>query len=119
MGVDCISLFFIILSALISCLGFVYLNEQREMKKLVISLLCLESIMMGVFCALDVILLYIFWELSLVPMLYSIGAWGSGNRIYAAIKFFLYTFFGSLIMLVGFIFVGYYYFLVRGVWTFS
>ena len=76
-GVDGISLFLIILSALISFLGFVYMNEQREIKKLVISLLCLESIMIGVFCALDVILFYIFWELSLVPMLYIIGAWGS------------------------------------------
>ena len=118
-GVDGISLFLIILSALISFLGFVYLNEQRETKKLVISLLCLESIMIGVFCALDVILFYIFWELSLVPMLYIIGAWGSGNRIYAAIKFFLYTFFGSLIMLVGILFLAYYYFEVSGVWTFS
>lgn len=118
-GVDGISLFLIILSALISFLGFVYLNEQREIKKLVISLLCLESIMIGVFCALDVILFYIFWELSLVPMLYIIGAWGSGNRIYAAIKFFLYTFFGSLIMLVGILFLAYYYFEVSGVWTFS
>ncbi|MDE5603935.1 MAG: NADH-quinone oxidoreductase subunit M, partial [Helicobacter sp.] len=77
-------------------------------------------IMIGVFCALDMILFYIFWELSLVPMLYIIGAWGSGSRIYAAVKFFLYTFLGSLIMLVGILYLAYYYYEVSGgIWTFS
>ena len=118
-GVDGISLFLIILSALISLIGFIYLNEKHETKKLIIALLCLESIMIGVFCALDMILFYIFWELSLVPMLYIIGAWGSGSRIYAAVKFFLYTFLGSMLMLVGILFLAYYYFDVSGVWTFS
>ncbi|TLD80607.1 NADH-quinone oxidoreductase subunit M [Helicobacter sp. MIT 11-5569] len=118
-GVDGISLFLILLSAFISLIGFIYLNESHETKKLIISLLCLESIMIGVFCALDMILFYIFWELSLVPMLYIIGAWGSGSRIYAAVKFFLYTFLGSMLMLVGILFLAYYYFNVSGVWTFS
>lgn len=118
-GLDGISLFLIVLSALISFLAFIYLNEQKELKKLIISLLCLEGIMIGVFCALDVILFYVFWELSLVPMLYIIGAWGSENRVYAAVKFFLYTFLGSLIMLVGILFLAYYYFNVSGIWTFS
>ncbi len=118
-GIDGISLFLVVLSALISFLGFIYLNEKFELKKLVISLLCLEGIMIGVFCALDMILFYVFWELSLVPMLYIIGAWGSGSRIYAAVKFFLYTFLGSLIMLVGILFLAYYYFNISGIWTFS
>ncbi|WP_297810277.1 NADH-quinone oxidoreductase subunit M [uncultured Helicobacter sp.] len=118
-GVDGVTLFLIVLSAFISLIGFIYLNEKQETKKLIISLLCLESIMIGVFCALDMILFYIFWELSLVPMLYIIGAWGSGSRIYAAVKFFLYTFLGSMIMLVGILFLAYYYFNVSGVWTFS
>ncbi|MBD5165521.1 NADH-quinone oxidoreductase subunit M [Helicobacter sp.] len=118
-GVDGISLFLIVLSAFISFIGLIYLNESQETKKLIISLLCLESIMIGVFCALDMILFYIFWELSLVPMLYIIGAWGSGSRIYAAVKFFLYTFLGSMIMLIGILFLAYYYFSVSGVWTFS
>lgn len=118
-GIDGISLFLVLLSALISLIGFIYLNETYEIKKLIIALLSLESIMIGVFCALDTILFYIFWELSLVPMLYIIGAWGSENRIYAAIKFFLYTFLGSLLMLVGILFLAYYYFNVSGVWTFS
>ncbi|WDL70529.1 NADH-quinone oxidoreductase subunit M [Helicobacter winghamensis] len=118
-GVDGISLFLILLSSFISLIGFIYLNENYEAKKLIISLLCLESIMIGVFCALDMILFYIFWELSLVPMLYIIGAWGSGSRIYAAVKFFLYTFLGSMLMLVGILFLAYYYFEVSGIWTFS
>ncbi|WP_290456159.1 NADH-quinone oxidoreductase subunit M [Helicobacter rodentium] len=118
-GVDGVSLFLILLSAFISLIGFIYLDEKHETKKLVVSLLCLESIMIGVFCALDMILFYVFWELSLVPMLYIIGAWGSGSRIYAAVKFFLYTFLGSIIMLVGILFLAYYYFNVSGVWTFS
>lgn len=118
-GVDGISLFLILLSSFIGLIGFIYLNENYEAKKLIISLLCLESIMIGVFCALDMILFYIFWELSLVPMLYIIGAWGSGSRIYAAVKFFLYTFLGSMLMLVGILFLAYYYFEVSGIWTFS
>ncbi len=118
-GIDGISLFLVLLSAFISLIGFIYLNEKYETKKLIISLLCLESIMIGVFCALDVILFYVFWELSLIPMLYIIGAWGSGSRIYAAVKFFLYTFLGSMLMLVGILFLVYYYADVSGVWTFS
>ncbi|MDA3966697.1 MULTISPECIES: NADH-quinone oxidoreductase subunit M [Helicobacter] len=118
-GVDGVSLFLVILSSFIAFVGFIYLNEQNETKKLIISLLCLLSIMIGVFCALDMILFYIFWELSLVPMLYIIGAWGSGSRIYAAVKFFLYTFVGSIIMLVGILYLAYYYFVETGIWSFS
>lgn len=118
-GIDGVSLFLVILSSFIAFVGFIYLNEQNETKKLIISLLCLLSIMIGVFCALDMILFYIFWELSLVPMLYIIGAWGSGSRIYAAVKFFLYTFVGSIIMLVGILYLAYYYFVETGIWSFS
>src|SRR5215204_5269063 len=57
--------------------------------------------MLGVFVALDMFLFYIFWELMLIPMALLIGIWGSSNRVYAAVKFFLYTLFGSLLMLVG------------------
>ena len=118
-GIDGVSLFLVILSAFISFIGLIYLNEKIEIKKLVLSLLFLEGIMIGVFCALDVILFYVFWELSLVPMLYIIGAWGSGNRIYAAIKFFLYTFAGSMIMLLGILYLAYYYHVNTGILTFS
>ena len=118
-GVDGISLFLVILSAFISFIGFIYLDEKNETKKLIISLLFLEGIMIGVFCALDVILFYVFWELSLVPMLYIIGAWGSGSRIYAAVKFFLYTFLGSLIMLVGILVLALIYADSEGHWSFN
>ncbi|MDE5592089.1 MAG: NADH-quinone oxidoreductase subunit M, partial [Helicobacter sp.] len=69
-GVDGISLFLILLSIFISLIGFIYLDEKNETKKLIIALLSLESIMIGVFCILDMMLFYVFWELSLVPMLY-------------------------------------------------
>ena len=75
--------------------------------------------MVGVFVALDAIIFYLFWELSLVPMLYIVGAWGGPLRIYASIKFFLYTFTGSVIMLVGMLFVAYIYHNLTGVWSFA
>ncbi|RAX59283.1 NADH-quinone oxidoreductase subunit M [Helicobacter monodelphidis] len=120
-GVDGISLFLIILAAFISLIGFIFLGEHQRMKHLVISLLFLETIMIGVFCALDAMLFYVFWELSLVPMLYIIGSWGSGERIYAAVKFFLYTFTGSIIMLVGMLYMAYlHHEAVNGAyWSFS
>lgn len=118
-GVDGISLFLVILSTFISMIGIIALSEKRYIKNLMITLLFLEGIMVGVFLSLDAIVFYIFWEISLVPMLYIIGAWGSGRRIYAAIKFFLYTFTGSLIMLVGMLVVAYKYFMATGVWSFS
>ncbi|CAM2795290.1 NADH-quinone oxidoreductase subunit M [Helicobacter burdigaliensis] len=118
-GIDGVSLFLVLLSSFIMLIGFIYLNETKDTKKLIISLLFLEGIMIGVFCALDMILFYIFWELSLVPMLYIIGAWGSGSRIYAAVKFFLYTFLGSIIMLVGILYCAYFYAETTGVWSFS
>ncbi len=61
--------------------------------------------MIGVFCALDAILFYLFWEAKLIPMYLIIGIWGGTNRVYAAIKFFLYTLVGSLLMLVAFIYL--------------
>jgi NADH-quinone oxidoreductase subunit M len=95
------------------------LTITKNLKNLIISLLFLEMTMVGVFVALDAILFYIFWELSLVPMLYIIGAWGGNLRIYAAIKFFLYTFTGSLIMLVGMLYVAFAYHDATGIWSFS
>jgi len=75
--------------------------------------------MSGVFSALDAIVFYVFWELSLVPMLYIIGAWGGPLRVYASIKFFLYTFAGSLVMLVGMLFMAYFYYQATGHWSFA
>lgn len=119
LGVDGISLFLVILSTFTTMIALVALSIKDDMKNLVISVLFLEMTMVGVFLSLDVILFYLFWELSLVPMLYIIGAWGADKRIYAAIKFFLYTFAGSVLMLVGILYMGYMYYQATGVWSFA
>ena len=119
LGVDGFSLFLIVLTTFMTMIAMIGLTETRSIKNLFISLLFLEMTMIGVFVALDAIVFYIFWELSLVPMLYIIGAWGSGKRIYAAIKFFLYTFTGSLIMLLGFLYLAYLFHQATGRWSFA
>jgi len=119
LGVDGISLFIIVMAALMTLIGIVGLGEVKSLKNMIISLLLLEVAMIGVFVSLDAILFYLFWEFSLVPMLYIIGYWGGERRLYAAVKFFLYTFAGSLIMLVGMLYVAYVYQSVAGVWSFS
>lgn len=118
-GVDGISLFLVVLTTFITMISLIALSIDKKLKHLVITVLFLEMVMVGVFVALDGIVFYVFWELSLVPMLYIIGAWGSERRIYAAIKFFLYTFTGSLIMLVGMLFLAYSYYQATGMWSFS
>lgn len=119
LGVDGISLFIVILAALMTLVGMISMSIEKDVKNMIISLLFLEMTMVGVFVALDAIVFYVFWELSLVPMLYIIGAWGGPRRVYAAVKFFLYTFFGSLIMLVGMLFLAYLYHDVTGTWSFA
>jgi NADH-quinone oxidoreductase subunit M len=121
LGVDGISLFIVIMSTMITLIGIISLDESRvdNIKNMIVSLLFLEMTMVGVFVALDAIVFYLFWELSLVPMLYIIGAWGGPTRVYAAVKFFLYTFVGSLIMLVGLLTIAYLYHAETGVWTFN
>ena len=118
-GVDGISLFIIIMAALMTLIGMMSMSITKNIKNMIITLLFLEMTMIGVFVALDAIIFYLFWELSLVPMLYIIGAWGGPLRVYASIKFFLYTFAGSLIMLVGMLFMAYVYHNLTGVWSFA
>jgi NADH-quinone oxidoreductase subunit M len=118
-AVDGISLFLVILTTFMTMISLIGLTEKRDLKNLVISVLFLEMTMVAVFLCLDAIIFYLFWELSLVPMLYIIGAWGGNLRIYASIKFFLYTFTGSLVMLVGMLFLGYVYYQTTGNWSFS
>ena len=118
-GVDGISLFIVILAAFFTLLGIASLTDTKNVKNMIITLLFLQMTMVGVFVALDAIVFYVFWELSLVPMLYIIGAWGGNLRIYASIKFFLYTFAGSLVMLVGMLFMAYFYYQATGVWSFA
>ena len=119
LGVDGISLFIILMATLMTLIGMMSMSITENIKNMIITLLFLEMTMVGVFVALDAIIFYLFWELSLVPMLYIIGAWGGPLRVYAAVKFFLYTFMGSLIMLVGMLFVAYVYHNLIGVWSFA
>ncbi len=119
LGADGISLFIILMTTLMTLIGMASMGETKNIKNMIITLLFLEMTMVGVFVALDAIIFYLFWELSLVPMLYIIGAWGGPLRVYASIKFFLYTFTGSLIMLVGMLFVAYLYHSLTGVWSFA
>ncbi len=119
LGIDGISLFIIVMASFFTMIGIATLGETKRIKDMIITLLFLQMTMIGVFAALDAILFYVFWELSLVPMLYIIGAWGGPLRIYASVKFFLYTFTGSLIMLVGMLFMAYFYQQATGQWSFS
>ena len=119
LGVDGISLFLVILSSFIVLISLIGLGEIERVKNLIISVLFLEMTIMGVFLALDMIVFYLFWELSLIPMLYIIGAWGANLRIYAAVKFFLYTFAGSVLMLVAILYFAYMYHAEFDVWSFN
>ncbi len=107
LGVDGVSLPLLELSLLVSALCFVYLQwrlpEPGRPKALVALLLLLETGMNGTFVALDLILFFVFWETVLIPMYFIIGLWGGVDRRHAAIKFFLYTFFGSAFMLLSFL----------------
>jgi NADH-quinone oxidoreductase subunit M len=105
LGVDGISILFVLLSTLVTilCVLISWNSIKDKMKEFFVSLLFIEGAMIGVFCSLDFFLFYIFWEAMLIPMYLLIGVWGGGRRLYAAIKFFLYTFVGSVLMLVGII----------------
>ncbi len=100
-AVDGLSLPLIWLTALLSLLCLVYSwNTEKGTKGYYILFLLLETGLLGVFCALDFFLFYVFWEIVLLPMYFLIGVWGGENRLYAAIKFFIYTLVGSVIMLI-------------------
>ena len=103
LGVDGISVLFVLLSTLVTILCVLISWEAitEKLKEFYISILLVEAAMIGVFCSLDFFLFYIFWEAMLIPMFLIIGVWGGPNRVYAAIKFFLFTLVGSLLMLVG------------------
>jgi NADH-quinone oxidoreductase subunit M len=116
-GVDGISLWMILLTTFLMPLGVLasWSITQRA-KPYFVFLLALETGMLGVFAALDLFLFYLFWEATLVPMYFLIGMWGYGRRIYAAMKFFLFTLVGSLLMLVAILAL---YFAVEGAQTFD
>ncbi|MEI6556776.1 MAG: NADH-quinone oxidoreductase subunit M [Rhodospirillaceae bacterium] len=104
-GVDGISVLFILLSTFLTplCVLASWTSVQARVKEYMIAFLVLETFMVGTFCALDLLLFYIFFEGVLLPMYLIIGVWGGKNRVYAAYKFFLYTLFGSVLMLVAFL----------------
>lgn len=104
-GVDGISVLFIILSTLLSilCVLVSWKAVKEKVKEFFIALLITETAMIGIFVSMDIFLFYLFWEIMLIPMFLMIGVWGGPNRVYAAIKFVLFTLAGSVFMLVGII----------------
>ncbi|TAL81307.1 MAG: NADH-quinone oxidoreductase subunit M [Beijerinckiaceae bacterium] len=103
MGVDGISMPFVMLTAFLMpiCIAASWKSIQVRVKEYMIAFLVLETLMLGVFCALDLVLFYLFFEGGLIPMFLIIGVWGGKRRIYASFKFFLYTLLGSLLMLIA------------------
>ena len=106
LGVDGISMPLVVLTAFISVLTIIAAwNVNKHVHQFMAAFLFLEAMMIGVFVALDAMLFYVFFEAMLIPMFIIIGIWGGPNRVYATIKFFLYTFLGSVFMLVGLIYL--------------
>ena len=103
MGVDGISLLFVVLTAFLMpfCILASWESITTRLREYMIAFLVLETLMIGVFCALDLVLFYVFFEGGLIPMFLIIGVWGGGRRVYASFKFFLYTLLGSLLMLLA------------------
>jgi len=103
MGVDGISVLFVLLSTFLTplCILASWESVKIRVKEYMIAFLVLETLMVGMFCALDFIVFYVFFEGVLIPMFLIIGVWGGGRRVYAAFKFFLYTLLGSVLMLLA------------------
>src|SRR3989339_637436 len=118
-GVDGISMLLILLTTFLTPLTLLstWKAIEKNVKMFTFSMLFLEAGMLGVFMALDVFLFYIFWEAMLIPMYFIIGIWGGERRIYASIKFFIFTMFGSLLMLVAIIWLAVYSSSVTGFFT--
>lgn len=108
LGVDGISVLLVLLTTFLVpiALASTWSSVKERVKEFLILFLLLESGMIGVFLALDLVLFYVFWEFTLLPMLFLIGIWGGARRTYAAVKFFLYTFAGSIFMLLAIIWLG-------------
>src|ERR1700686_956300 len=121
LGVAGISLWLVLLTTLLTPVVFLssWNTIHKHPKEYVISFLIMEAAMIGVFLATDLFLFYVFFELTLLPMYLVIGVWGGANRIYAAIKFFLFTITGSLLMLLGIIYLAFAHLHDTGVITFA
>jgi len=107
LGVDGLSVLFVYLTALLTpiCILISWKSITDRVAGFMAAFLALEAFVIGVFCALDSILFYLFWEAMLIPMFLIIGIWGGENRVYATLKFFLYTFIGSVLMLIALIYM--------------
>src|SRR6266571_6357653 len=121
LGIDGISFLLIMLTTLLGWVSILSSWEaiQERMKEYYIWFLVLQTGMLGVFMALDFFLFFVFWEAMLVPMYLLIGIWGGPQKLYAAIKFFLYTLLGSVLMLLGILFLYFHHQSVTGIYTFS
>jgi len=104
-GIDGISILFIILTTFITPICIISVNAtiKKRLKDFLIAILLMETFMIGVFCSLDLVVFYLFFEAGLIPMFLIIGIWGGERRVYSAFKFFLYTLLGSVLMLIAII----------------
>lgn len=120
-GIDGISMLLIMLTTLLGSIAILssWSAIQTRVREYYCYLLLLQTGMLGVFIALDFFLFYVFWEVMLVPMYFLIGVWGGARRLYAAIKFFLYTLFGSVLMLLGILALYFFQHRETGVWSFD
>lgn len=109
LGVDGLALLLIVLSVFTNLIVILstWDSIHKRVAQYMAAFLMMQGLLVGVFAATDAIVFYIFWEATLIPMYLIIGVWGSDNRVYAAIKFFLYTFLGSVLMLAAFLYMGY------------
>jgi NADH-quinone oxidoreductase subunit M len=121
LGVDGFSVLLILLTTLIGSIAMLssWHAISERVKEFYICLLVLQTGMLGAFMALDFLLFFLFWEVMLVPMYFLIGVWGGGRRLYSAIKFFLYTLAGSVVMLLGILALYFYNHAVTGTYTFD
>jgi NADH-quinone oxidoreductase subunit M len=121
LGVDGISLLLIVLTGFLTPLALLssWESVHKKVKEFCIFVLALESAMMGVFVSLDLFLFYLFWDAMLIPMYFLIGIWGYDRRIYAAVKFILYTLAGSVLMLVAIITLAYLHNSANGAYSFD
>lgn len=121
MGIDGISVLLILLTTFLSPLAILstWSAVTERVKGYMISLLFLEIGMLGVFCSLDFFLFYVFWEVMLIPMYFIIGIWGGPRRIYAAVKFFIYTMSGSVLMLIAILTLYFIHYNETGEYTFN
>src|SRR5436305_5301088 len=121
LGVDGLSVLLILLTTMMGSIAVLssWTAITDRVKEFYIFLLVLQTGMLGAFMSLDFLLFFLFWEVMLLPMYFLIGIWGSANRLYSAIKFFLYTLVGSVVMLLGILALYFYNHSVSGVYTFD